>query len=94
MIQIYCDICGGSRKFQGGQTGDYRLWFTSIILNQVCEEDKIVPCRGAVDICLECRDKMLEGDEPIQVWDRYDNCLIDGIRESLKRKAKRYEIVE
>jgi hypothetical protein len=59
MVQIFCDICGESRKFQGGQSGDYRLWFTTIVLEQINDDEKHIPCRSAIDICLECRDKML-----------------------------------
>ena len=86
MIQIFCDVCGESRKFRSGINGDYRLWFTTIEMRQICDEGKKIPSNSAVDICYECRDALLDGGEPNTCWDRPDDCLIKALRMTLKNK--------
>lgn len=84
MIQIFCDVCGESRKFRSGLRGDYRLWFTTIELLQVCDVDKEIPSNTAVDICHECRDKLIG-------WTALDVCLIRALGKSLENMTKETE---
>lgn len=84
MVQIFCDICGCSKKFQSGIDGDYRLWFTSIKLEQVGDDENQLPMRNAVDICLDCRNA-LSGKDKSGPYDRVDDCLIREVRGSLER---------
>ena len=84
MIQIWCDICCGSRKLTSGIEGDYKLWFTTIEINQICNEtDVVVSRRQFVDICHDCRD-ILKG-KPHEALDRLDDALLRGIRESIEQ---------
>lgn len=75
MIQIWCDLCGESRKFRSGIGGDYREWFTSVSITQVCEEDKQIPGCRAIDICVQCRDKL-------RGWTALDHCFLVGLGRS------------
>jgi len=82
MIEIHCDICGAIRKFRSGIAGDYRLWFTTILIEQICEKDKELPTH-AIDICKDCRDKLLDGGEPNRVYARFDDGLVAKLKEIL-----------
>ncbi len=95
MIQIFCDICGESRKFRCSLREDFCLWFTTIEMAQICEKDKNVPMNSAVLVCGDCRDELLDGgreglniNEMTPAWDRFDDCLIRELRQSLERKRE------
>ncbi len=77
MVQIHCDVCGGSRKLRSGIDGDYRLWFTTIRLSQVFNKGKKFHGNSDIDICEECRDKMIARIH-------LDQCLIHAIRQAIQ----------
>lgn len=81
MVEITCDVCFGSRKFRSGIRGDYKPHFTTVEIQQICDDGKQIPTNHAIDICCECANSLKR-------WTSLDGCFLKALRKLVKESKE------